>query len=71
MTIGELNAMAIVLSGDSLLRKQRDAFDALLEAEKRARASENWAECFRERIAVRLLDAEAVCQEFGALGAEC
>ncbi len=70
MTTRDLKAMEIVMAGDSLDRAQKAAFDRLLKAETLAKQVSDWPE-FRDFAAERVLDADAVCHEFGALGAEC
>ncbi len=71
MNAPDLNAMAIVVSGDSLLREQHKAFDRLAGAVKSRRAVEAAPSLTREKAEQRVLDAEAVASEFGALGKEC
>ena len=70
MTIRDLNAMAIVVTGDALLREQHRAFERYVEAEGDEKSSRSGtAEATEAKK--RLLDTEAICQEFGALGKEC
>ena len=70
MSIRELNRMAIVVTGDALLREQRRAFERYVEAEGDEKcARPGTAEATEAKQ--RLLDTEAICQEFGALGKEC
>ena len=70
MTVRDLKAMEIVLAGDSLDRLEKSAFDRLLKAEGLAKQVADWPE-FRDFVAELVLDAEALCAEFGALGKEC
>jgi hypothetical protein len=71
MNVRDLNAMAIVVSGDSLLGEQRRAFDRLADAVKSERAVRGAPSLTREKAAQRVLWAKSVASEFGALGSEC
>jgi hypothetical protein len=71
VNVRDLNAMAIVVSGDSLDRQQHRTFDRLARAEKALRVSKGAPQSRLELAEGQVLDAKAVCQEFGALGSEC
>jgi hypothetical protein len=67
----DFKAMLVVLCGDELARLEKDAVDELSAAAKSWQAVEHAPALTREPAEERLLDAEAVAAEFGAIGKEC
>lgn len=60
-----------VLCGDPLARLEKAAVDRLSAAVKSRRAVEHAPALTRDKADQAVLDAEALCSEFGALGSEC
>jgi hypothetical protein len=71
MSTRDFEAMLVPLSGDQLARLEKAAVDRLSAAVKSWRAVEQAPLLTREKAKRRLIDAEAVASEFGALGKEC
>jgi hypothetical protein len=63
--------MLVVHADDSLARLQRKAMEDLSRAVKAERVAKGAPKGIREGFERRVLDAEAVCSEHGALGKEC
>lgn len=60
-----------VLGGDQLARLEKAAVDRLSKAVRSERAVAGAPSITREAAEARVLDAEAVAAEFGAIGKEC
>lgn len=64
-------SLLIVMSNDFLARKQLAAMEAKSRDERALRVAAGAPASIRDDLAERVLDAKAVCAEFGALGSEC
>jgi hypothetical protein len=71
MSTRDFMAMLVVHTGDSLARLQHKAMEDLARTERAVRVAEGAPNSIKADLVGRVLDAEAVCAEHGALGKEC
>ena len=71
MSTQDFMAMLVVHTGDSLARLQHQAMEKLARVERAERVAAGAPPTIQAWRQEQVLDAEAVCQEHGALGKEC